>query len=518
MGLERLLAGQLLCERYRVEELIGRGGMGAVYRARDTRLERGVALKVITAATAALGARQRLRERFHREARAAATLQHPNVVTVYDYGTDPRLDLDFLVMELLAGEDLASRLARGGRPEIGTALGILTQAAQGVAAGHRCGLIHRDIKPANLYLASEGSGGFRVRVLDFGIVQRATEADDPQTTMTQLTVVGRAPLSPAYAAPEQLRGESGLTPAVDVWGLGATAFHLLTGQRPFAEPEQRGMMEGASVPAPSARVVNAGVPAAVDEVLQIALAHRPADRFCDASDFAHAWADACNAAPGGVMQEQPAALRRSEGSRATPAESMARRQASRRWGSAPRWPAAPAPPDGESTLLAPLSAADNAFPARADASLTAMLAPPQQQEERGQLEVIAAKRGWLRRAAGAAWQATVTLISVAAVAAFAVGVFRAFTANLVEPFYASVLGMTLTIPWAVHRLFGRRGSYVLAMLGCVLASIAIFRLLAPLTDPVSALISLPVAQVVTAILIVKLTRRKTGGAHASREA
>src|SRR5690348_16081674 len=133
-GLEGLLAGRILGGRYLIEEVIGRGGMGAVYRAIDERLGRSVAVKVITVSGASdPEVRDRLRARFHREARAAAALpHHPNVVPVYDYGTDEELGLDYIVMELLRGNDLATRLARSGPPPLAAALKILHQAARGL--------------------------------------------------------------------------------------------------------------------------------------------------------------------------------------------------------------------------------------------------------------------------------------------------------------------------------------------------------------------------------------------------
>jgi serine/threonine protein kinase len=140
-GIEALLAGRTLAERYQIEEVIGRGGMGAVYRAKDERLGRAVALKVITASAGSEpDARERMRARFRHEAASAARLpHHPNVVPVYDYGTDPTLGMDFIVMELLRGEDLASRLRRTGPPPLGVSLRILREASRGVAVGHRAG-------------------------------------------------------------------------------------------------------------------------------------------------------------------------------------------------------------------------------------------------------------------------------------------------------------------------------------------------------------------------------------------
>src|SRR4051812_43065106 len=156
-GLESLLGGRVLGERYRVEEVIGRGGMGAVYRATDERLGRPVAVKVITAVATDAESRERMRARFRREAAAAARLpHHPNVVPVYDYGTDAETSLDYIVMELLRGRDLATQLQRSGPPPMALALRILQQAARGLNVGHRMGVIHRDVKPGNIFLVEDG--------------------------------------------------------------------------------------------------------------------------------------------------------------------------------------------------------------------------------------------------------------------------------------------------------------------------------------------------------------------------
>lgn len=287
-GIEALLRGRVLNDRYRVEEVIGRGGMGAVYRATDERLGRPVAVKVITAAAGGDEAvRERIRARFRHEAASAARLpHHPNVVPVYDYGTDEALGLDFIVMELLPGEDLASRLAKAGPPPLALALRILRDAAKGIAVGHRAGLIHRDVKPGNVFLVEDehDPAGLQVRVLDFGIAKAMADED----TQTALTQDGRAPLSPAYASPEQLRGEARLNPASDVFSLGALAFQLLTGEKPFTEADRNRLSIGMEVPLPSVRARNPAVPEAVEAIVRRTLAFDPAQRFASGAAMAEA--------------------------------------------------------------------------------------------------------------------------------------------------------------------------------------------------------------------------------------
>ena len=286
-GFESLLTERVLAERYRIGEVIGRGGMGAVYRATDERLGREVAVKVMLLGVGDTEARERLRVRFHREARAAARLHHPNVVTVHDFGTDPALGLDYLVMQFLHGEDLATMLERSGPPPVPEAIEILQQAARGLAAGHRAGLIHRDVKPGNLFV-TRGEDGLRVFVLDFGIAR--LDATDEDATATSLTQHGQAPLSRAYAAPEQLRADACVTPACDVWALGATAFQLLLGRKPFNEADTNRMSAGHPVPVPPMRAYRPEIPPEAEEAVQRALAWDPAERLPDAAAFAQALA------------------------------------------------------------------------------------------------------------------------------------------------------------------------------------------------------------------------------------
>jgi eukaryotic-like serine/threonine-protein kinase len=281
-GLEGLLAGRTLVGRYRIEEVIGRGGFAAVYRATDERLGRPVAVKVIALAAPDERTREELRARLQHEARAAASLpQHPHVVTVHDVGTDPDTGIDFLVMELLHGEDLASFLAREPRPPLQLALRILRDATEGIAVGHRAGLIHRDVKPGNIFLArAHGDEPLRVCVLDFGIARVKEEEGE----ITRLSA-GAAPHSPAYASPEQLRGERSLTAASDVFSLGVVAYLLLTGERPF--PRGRTAATPATAPLP-VRERNPAVPPELEALVHRALAPEPGARFADATEVARA--------------------------------------------------------------------------------------------------------------------------------------------------------------------------------------------------------------------------------------
>jgi eukaryotic-like serine/threonine-protein kinase len=243
--------------RYEEVELVARGGMADVYRATDSVLGRVVAIKVLADRYAA---DDDFRARFSREALTAASLSHPNVVTIFDVGEPD--GTPFIVMEYLGGGSLADRL-RDGRVPHGTAVTWLDQAAGALDAAHAAGIVHRDVKPGNLLLDDDG----QVHVSDFGIARAA--AHDPLTSTG--TILG----SSGYMAPEQARGEAA-TPASDRYALGCVAFELLTGRRPFeADSPTAEAMLHASEPPPHASELEPSLPAAVDTVLLRALAKNP---------------------------------------------------------------------------------------------------------------------------------------------------------------------------------------------------------------------------------------------------
>jgi hypothetical protein len=294
---ERLLVGRTLAGRYRVDEVIGAGGMSVVFHGHDLTLGRPVAVKVVSLPADSEGMRDNLRERFRREAGSAARIpHHPNVVQVYDYGTDTELDLDFIVMELLLGHDLKEHLARGA-PPLAEALRIIREAARGVAAGHRAGIIHRDVKPANVFLAGEKQIE-SVRVLDFGIAKPLqSEGED------SLTTIGQLPHSPAYASPEQTDPEMPVDAASDVYQLGLVAYETLTGERPFSPTDRENQRAGEDVPLRATARWTA-VPVGVREVIARALRPKPAERYPDGTAFVDAFVDAESE---GTMLHVPAA-------------------------------------------------------------------------------------------------------------------------------------------------------------------------------------------------------------------
>jgi serine/threonine protein kinase len=207
----------LVAQRYRLGESIGRGGMGQVWRGTDEALGRPVAVKFLHRHGAT---DEQAAERFRLEAHAAAVLSDPHVVTVYDFGEHD--DNLFLVMELVEGRSVADELRAHGAMAPGPAAKIVTQAAAGLSAAHRQGVIHRDVKPANLLLAADGT----VKIADFGIARLVTGADKALTSTGE--VVGTSD----YLAPERAKGSPG-GPEADVYALGCVLYQLVTGHPPF---------------------------------------------------------------------------------------------------------------------------------------------------------------------------------------------------------------------------------------------------------------------------------------------
>lgn len=278
-GLERQrdpLVGRTLGGVYAVERRLGAGGFGAVYAGRHVRTGRRYALKVLRPDRALLS--PEARERFRREAEALASLGHAGIVAIHDYARSD--GFDFLVMDLLEGEDLASRIAHAGPLPLEIALRIVEQVADALALAHRQGIVHRDLKPANVFLARNGVGSDAVRpsqlstepteravLLDFGLAK--VEAGGPS-----LTASGEALGTPQYMAPEQASGDR-VDARTDVYALGAILFEMLSGAPPFDGPSPAAVLVRAlTTPAPSLRDTP-GVPSHVAEAVARALAKEP---------------------------------------------------------------------------------------------------------------------------------------------------------------------------------------------------------------------------------------------------
>ncbi len=263
--------GSVLGGRYRLMELLGQGGMATIYRAHDEQLNRDVAVKLLRPE---YGRDPDFGSRFRHEAQAAASLNHPNVVSVFDYGQDE--NGPFIVMELIDGEDIATILRRGGPLAPRQAARLTAEVARALSAAHARGFVHRDVKPGNILLSSEG----RVKVGDFGIARAVAEA--------QMTLPGTTLGSVHYFSPEQARGEQATT-ASDVYSLGIVLFEVLTGRRPFEGDSAASIaIARLSGPAPDPSAVRAGIPPALVAIVSRAMAPDPADRFPSAAAMAHA--------------------------------------------------------------------------------------------------------------------------------------------------------------------------------------------------------------------------------------
>jgi CheY-like chemotaxis protein len=253
---------------YRIEERIGRGGMGVVYRAQHLNLQRRAAIKIIAPD---LAESEGFRERFTREARIAAALQHPNIVTVYDAGeVDGML---YLAMQFIRGEDLAAILRRDGRLRPYRAIDVCRQVASALDAAHAMGLIHRDVKPANVLI--EGRNAF---LTDFGLTKQTG-------TNTQLTRAGDMVGTIHYVAPEQIEGRR-VSARSDVYSLGCLLYHCLSGQVPFAhETDVAVIYAHLSEQPPKLSELRPELPDGLDAVMAKALDKSPDRRFPSCSDM-----------------------------------------------------------------------------------------------------------------------------------------------------------------------------------------------------------------------------------------
>jgi serine/threonine protein kinase len=266
---------------YEVISPLGAGGMGEVFRARDARLGRDVAIKILPESVARDPDRL---ARFEREAQAVASLSHPNIVAVFEFGQQPSAagpPQPFVVMELLDGETLRERLGGGALP-VRKALDIATQLARGLAAAHDKNLLHRDLKPENIFLLADG----QVKILDFGLA-RAIDTPAAGSGATQTiartdpgTVLGTV----GYMAPEQVRGGA-VDARTDLFALGAVLYEMLTGARAFHRDTHAETLTAIlREDPPEVSRARQDLPAAIDRIVQHALEKNPAERFQTARD------------------------------------------------------------------------------------------------------------------------------------------------------------------------------------------------------------------------------------------
>src|SRR5450755_1501580 len=264
---------------YEIQSLLGAGGMGEVYRARDSRLDRTVAIKVLPASFSA--DRDRL-QRFAQEARAAAALNHPNILSIFDIGDEH--GSPYVVSELLEGETLRERL-RSGALSSRKAIEYGLQVARGLAAAHEKGIVHRDLKPENLFVTSDG----RVKILDFGLAklirpEAVSGADAP--TVHAVTEPGLIMGTAGYMSPEQVRGQVA-DPRSDIFAFGAILYEMISGKRAFhGETSADTMSAILKEETPELSETARNVPAGLERIVRHCLEKNPESRFHSASDIA----------------------------------------------------------------------------------------------------------------------------------------------------------------------------------------------------------------------------------------
>lgn len=262
------LASQVIGGTYRLERILGSGSMGVVYEARHERLPRAFAVKVLRRGD------EQARDRFRREARIAAELDHRNVARVVDYGVTPE-GYAYLVMDRLEGESLAARIAKLGRLDVPSALGIAESIAAALDAAHARGVVHRDVKPSNVFLALESDDTETVKLLDFGV----SKALDTITRTQGDVLIG----TPQYMAPEQARGLQDVDRRADVFALAAVIYHMLAGRPPFEGDSLEAVLyQIVHEPAPSLGRLVPDLPSELDAAVRRGMSKRAEDRYSSA--------------------------------------------------------------------------------------------------------------------------------------------------------------------------------------------------------------------------------------------
>jgi eukaryotic-like serine/threonine-protein kinase len=272
-------SGAVLAGRYRIERLISRGGMGAVFEATQLGLDRAVAVKALLPA---LSRDEKMKERFRREARSAASLRHPNIIQIYDYGISEHGP--YIVMELARGKSLRQLLGQEAL-SIELAVDLTAQICSALDAAHSAQIIHRDLKPDNIMVEEQSDGRIIAKVLDFGIAKmRESQSEEDGVNLTGANIIG----SPAYMSPEQSLGET-LDARSDLYSLGVVLYEMLTRTTPFGKaPPATLMMRQVNTPPPRLTETRPEISEAVESVVMMALAKDREGRFASATRFAQA--------------------------------------------------------------------------------------------------------------------------------------------------------------------------------------------------------------------------------------
>ncbi|MDI1476040.1 serine/threonine-protein kinase [Polyangium sp. y55x31] len=279
--------GTLAAGKYKVLRLIGRGGMGSVYEAQNVAIGKRVALKFLRTPA---GADASVRARFHREARAVSAIESAHIVQIFDTG-ETEAGEPFLVMELLQGEDLATRLRRLGRMSVPQAAAIAAQALRGLRRAHAAGVVHRDLKPQNVFLADADDGKTHVKIVDFGLSKvLGSEAElvaaSSLSAQDPLTRVGTPVGTPFYMSPEQIEALDDIDPRTDIWSMGAILYEALAGAPPFSEPTfARLVIAICHRDPPELGALVPGLPEALRRVVRRAMARDRGERFSTAEEF-----------------------------------------------------------------------------------------------------------------------------------------------------------------------------------------------------------------------------------------
>jgi serine/threonine protein kinase len=280
--------------RYQILELLGRGTMGAVFRALDPKIDRVVAIKTITHPCVNIDEEREYRRRFFSEAHAAGQLSHPGLVTVYDVGEDESTQTPFIVMEYIEGQTLESHIRDSTGDSLTSELDLLKQIAVALDYAHSQGIVHRDIKPANIIITPQG----RAKITDFGIAKLAG---------TQITLPGESPGTPSYMSPEQVSGEI-VDGRSDLFSLGIILYGILTGEKPFTGESASAVTFKIAYKEPEPpSELNQSLDSRFDYVATRALAKSPANRYQSGQELADDLDDLCHDQPPRSQSEAPTA-------------------------------------------------------------------------------------------------------------------------------------------------------------------------------------------------------------------